>query len=104
MRAVVIPKLPFGRPDSPLAAEHNFREGGSAWRKYALPDAVIELKQAAGRLIRSSTDSGCLIIADTRVLRKSYGRGFLSALPVSDIRVVLAEELISEIRDRFAQS
>jgi len=103
LRAVVIPKLPFGRPDSPLAAERNFREGAAAWRKYTLPDAVIELKQAAGRLIRSSTDAGCLVIADTRVLRKSYGRGFLTALPVSDVRVVFAEELIGELRDRFAQ-
>lgn len=103
LRAVVVPKLPFARPDSPLAAERNRREGSISWRKYDLPDAVIELKQAAGRLIRSSTDIGCLVIADTRVLHKSYGRGFLSVLPVSEVRVVSADKLAGEISDRFPQ-
>ncbi|MBS3973395.1 MAG: DNA polymerase III subunit epsilon [Actinobacteria bacterium] len=103
LRAVVVPKLPFARPDSPLAAERNRREGNISWRKYDLPDAVIELKQAAGRLIRSSTDIGCLVIADTRVLHKSYGRGFLSVLPVSEARVVSADKLAGEISDRFPQ-
>lgn len=102
LRGVVIPKLPFGRPDQPLAAERESREGSAAWRKYALPEAIIELKQAAGRLIRSAEDTGCLVIADSRVLSKTYGREFLSALPVGDVEVLPAEQIIREIRDRFS--
>ncbi|MCL4553877.1 MAG: DNA polymerase III subunit epsilon, partial [Actinobacteria bacterium] len=102
LRGVVIPKLPFGRPDQPLAAERESREGSAAWRKYALPEAMIELKQAAGRLIRSAEDTGCLVIADSRVLRKAYGREFLSALPVDDVEVLPTEQVIREIRDRFS--
>ena len=86
LRCVIVPRLPFGRPSDPLAEEREVREGRAAWAKYALPQAVLELKQAAGRLIRSSTDTGCLIIADTRVLHKAYGRKFLDALPVRTSR------------------
>ena len=53
LRCVVVPKLPFGRPSDPLAQERERREGRQAWRRYTLPEAVLELKQAAGRLIRS---------------------------------------------------
>ncbi|MDO9107650.1 MAG: helicase C-terminal domain-containing protein, partial [Coriobacteriia bacterium] len=70
LRCVVVPRLPFGRPNDPLAQEREEREGRAAWKRYALPEAVIELKQAAGRLIRSKTDTGCLVIADARVLHK----------------------------------
>lgn len=80
LRCVVIPKLPFARPTDPLARERDQREKG-AWGRYVLPEAVIELKQAAGRLIRSSSDTGVLVLADTRLLSKGYGKKFLSSLP-----------------------
>jgi ATP-dependent DNA helicase DinG len=80
LRCVIIPKLPFGKPNDPLMLERTLREK-NAWKAYALPEAVIDLKQAAGRLIRSSTDSGSLILADSRLLSKWYGRAFLDALP-----------------------
>ena len=80
LRCVVIPKLPFGSPTDPLASERSLRER-NAWFKYALPEAIIDLRQAAGRLIRSSTDRGSLILADTRLLTKSYGSSFLAAMP-----------------------
>ena len=102
LRCVIVPKLPFGRPTDPLAREREAREGRDAWRRYTLPEAVIELKQAAGRLIRSSTDHGCLVIADARVLQKSYGRDFLGALPVADIEKLPGEELVAEVERRFA--
>lgn len=103
LRCVVVPRLPFGRPTDPLSEERSEREGPSAWRRYALPEAVIELKQAAGRLIRSSTDAGCLVIADTRVTRQRYGAAFVEALPVADVERVPAAEVVSRIRSRFGR-
>ncbi len=80
LQCVIIPKLPFGKPNDPLMKERDLREK-NAWKNYALPEAIIDLKQAAGRLIRSSTDSGALVLADSRLLSKWYGRSFLKALP-----------------------
>jgi ATP-dependent DNA helicase DinG len=94
LRCVIIPKLPFGKPNDPLMLERNLRER-NAWKHYALPEAVIDLKQAAGRLIRSSTDRGSLILADARLLTKWYGRTFLDALP-SRQRYPLDTEAIAE--------
>ena len=103
LRCVVVPKLPFGRPTDPLAQERERREGRQAWSRYTLPEAVLELKQAAGRLIRSRTDVGCLVIADARVIAKGYGREFISALPVADIEKVPARVAVEEIRKRFGR-
>ncbi len=103
LRCVVVPKLPFGRPTDPLAKERELREGRVAWRRYTLPEAVIELKQAAGRLIRSTTDTGCLVIADARVVQKAYGRDFVAALPVADIERMPATQAIDAIRERFGR-
>lgn len=80
LRCVAIPKLPFASPTEPLACERNIRED-RAWARYALPDAVLEVRQAAGRLIRTSTDKGVLVLADSRLLSKGYGKKFLASLP-----------------------
>jgi ATP-dependent DNA helicase DinG len=101
LRCVVVPKLPFGRPTDPLSRERECREGRAAWRRYALPEAVLELKQAAGRLIRSSTDRGCLVIADARVLTRNYGSSFLGALPVADVERADVESIAERIAERF---
>jgi ATP-dependent DNA helicase DinG len=103
LRCVIVPKLPFGRPTDPLAQERERREGRQAWSRYTLPEAVLELKQAAGRLIRSRTDHGCLVIADARVVAKGYGREFISALPVADIEKLPAKVAVEEIRKRFGR-
>ena len=76
----MIPKLPFARPTDPVSCERDRREKG-AWGRYVLPEAVLELKQAAGRLIRSSTDTGVLVLADSRLVSKGYGKKFLNSLP-----------------------
>ncbi|MCL2750492.1 MAG: exonuclease domain-containing protein [Coriobacteriia bacterium] len=94
LRCVIIPKLPFGRPNDPLQLERDKRERG-AWSRYVLPEAVISLKQAAGRLIRSSSDSGYLVLADTRLTTKFYGKAFLAALPSQNIHY-LSREAIAE--------
>jgi len=81
---VVIDKLPFAPPDDPLLAArlaHIERQGGNPFLDYQLPEAVISLKQGAGRLIRTETDRGVLMICDGRLAEKPYGRRILSALP-----------------------
>ena len=93
LRCVVIPKLPFGLPSDPIAKEREAREKRAAWRRYYLPEAIMDLKQAAGRLIRTSTDSGWLILADARLTTKGYGKSFLHAMPTTDIREVKMEEI-----------
>lgn len=81
---VVIDKLPFAAPDDPLLAariDKINREGGNAFVEYQLPQAVITLKQGAGRLIRDETDRGVLMICDPRLFSKGYGKRILRSLP-----------------------
>lgn len=80
LRCVVIPKLPFASPTEPLVREREARED-RAWWRYSLPEAVLSVKQAAGRLIRSATDTGVLVLADSRVASKRYGSLFVKSLP-----------------------
>ena len=84
LRLVVIEKLPFASPDDPLTKAriaHLERKGESPFRDYQLPEAVLALKQGVGRLIRSETDRGMIVIADPRLLTKGYGRTFRASLP-----------------------
>ena len=81
---VVIDKLPFAPPDDPLLSariERINREGRNAFIDFQLPQAVITLKQGAGRLIRDETDRGVLMICDPRLFSKGYGRKILRSLP-----------------------
>ena len=81
---VVIDKLPFAPPDDPLFAARLARiarEGGNPFMDYQLPQAAIDLKQGAGRLIRSESDRGVLMICDRRLVDKPYGRRIWQALP-----------------------
>ena len=92
LRCVVIPKLPFSSPTDPLACERERREE-RAWAQYALPEAVLEVKQAAGRLIRSSSDVGVLVLADSRLVTKGYGKKFLNSLPTSGYQRIESEQV-----------
>ncbi|MDR2017061.1 MAG: ATP-dependent DNA helicase [Burkholderiales bacterium] len=81
---VVIDKLPFAPPDDPLLAarlEHLKKNGGEPFRDWQLPQAAISLKQGAGRLIRTETDCGVLMITDPRLVEKSYGKRLWRSLP-----------------------
>lgn len=81
---VVIDKLPFAAPDDPVLEAHGERlraEGGNPFMQLALPQAVISLKQGAGRLIRDVDDRGVLAICDPRLHTRGYGAVFLDSLP-----------------------
>lgn len=93
LRCVVIARLPFSRPDDPIAREREARNGRAAWGRYSLPEAVMDLKQAAGRLIRNSTDSGWLVLADARLQTKNYAKSFLRTMPTQDIRTLTISEI-----------
>ena len=84
LSVVVIDKLPFAAPDDPVfeaRLDAIRRSGGNPFRDEQLPQAVIALKQGAGRLIRTETDRGVLVLCDPRLTQKSYGRVFLDSLP-----------------------
>lgn len=84
LSCVVIDKLPFAVPDSPMnrARCNAITEAGGNWfREYAMPQAQIRLKQGFGRLIRTKTDRGVVCILDSRIHKKYYGREFLRYLP-----------------------
>jgi ATP-dependent DNA helicase DinG len=101
LRGVVITKLPFMVPGEPLTAariEAIEEEGGNSFYDYMLPHAALRLKQGFGRLIRSATDRGAIVLLDGRITGKGYGRYFLDSLPPAPLRVGSWREL-----DEFAR-
>ena len=94
---VVIVKLPFASPDDPVLAarvEHMQRQGLSPFIHHQLPRTVINMKQGAGRLIRSERDRGVLCICDPRMIEKSYGKVVWRSLPPMR-RTRLEEEAVA---------
>jgi ATP-dependent DNA helicase DinG len=84
LRALVIARLPFRVPSEPVTAaqcEAITARGGDAFGEYMLPHASLRLKQGFGRLIRTGSDRGAIVIADPRVITKRYGRELLRDLP-----------------------
>jgi ATP-dependent DNA helicase DinG len=84
LSVVVIDKLPFAPPDDPLLAARLARlaaDGGNAFMQWQVPQAVISLKQGAGRLIRTETDRGVLMLCDPRLVDKPYGKRIWQSLP-----------------------
>jgi ATP-dependent DNA helicase DinG len=94
LRLVIIEKLPFSSPDDALTRariEHLKANGGNAFREYQLPEAALALKQGVGRLIRSETDRGVVVICDPRLVDKPYGRVFRASLPPMPVTRISAD-------------
>ena len=88
---VIIVRLPFAVPDQPLIAgrlKQIKQQGGNPFYDYQLPSAILKFKQGFGRLIRSKTDTGIVVVLDSRIINKPYGQNFLAAVPNCKIEIV----------------
>jgi ATP-dependent DNA helicase DinG len=84
LRLVIIEKLPFDSPEDPIVKariEYIQRQGGNPFKDYQLQEAALTLRQGVGRLIRSESDFGVVMIGDRRLTTRPYGRSLLAALP-----------------------
>lgn len=104
LRALMLAKLPFRVPSEPITAAHCeaiASRGGDAFVEYMLPHATLRLKQGFGRLIRSGTDRGVVVIADPRIVTKAYGRGLLDGLPGARRKIGPWSEVVNDVRAFF---
>lgn len=92
LSVLVIGRLPFSVPSDPIFAARS-EVFDDAFNEYAVPQSVIRFKQGFGRLIRSKTDRGVVVVLDQRITSKAYGRAFLQSLPPCTVRRGKAAEL-----------
>jgi ATP-dependent DNA helicase DinG len=105
LRALVLSKLPFKVPTEPLTAAHCEAieaRGGDAFREYMIPHAALRLKQGFGRLIRTATDQGVVLLMDPRAESKPFGREMVDGLPPARRVIANWSEVAREITRFYA--
>jgi ATP-dependent DNA helicase DinG len=101
LSCLVIVRLPFSPPDEPLTeakCQLIQKRGGNPFSEYSLPEAVIRFKQGFGRLIRTETDKGVVVVFDKRIVTTKYGESFLASIPPVEIKKGPINELIEAIQ------
>ena len=97
-------RLPFAAVGDPIIearSEQIDQAGGSSFREFALPQAVIRFRQGFGRLIRTRSDRGVVIVADPRVVTKNYGSTFRKSLPCPVQNVTGRDDLLARVEALF---
>lgn len=104
LSAVIVVRLPFTSPEEPVfkaRAAKLTAQGSNPFGEYALPEAIMRMRQGFGRLIRSSSDKGAFIILDRRIETKSYGNQFLESLPKVPVKKVSLEVMVKELENCY---
>ncbi len=102
LSCVVMARLPFAQVGDPVVearSEKIDREGGSSFRDYSLPEAVIRFRQGFGRLIRTKSDRGVVIVTDPRLVTKNYGAIFRKSIPATVHTVSDSGELLARVAE-----
>ena len=103
---MVIARLPFRVPTEPLEearVEAIAARGGDPFSEHAVPQAAIKLQQGFGRLIRSRSDRGCVVVLDSRIARKRYGQVFFDSLPPARRVIGPGREVFEELEAFFGR-
>jgi len=107
LECLILTRLPFAVPTEPIEearVELIQKRGLDAFQEYSLPSAVIRLRQGIGRLIRSKTDKGIIILLDKRIVTRNYGKSFLDSLPVKSYHLHSREKsLLNDIEAWFKE-
>lgn len=106
LQAVIFPRLPFKVPSEPVLearVEAIDQRGGNSFMEYSVPQAVIKFKQGFGRLIRSRSDFGAVVVFDRRIVSKFYGKLFLQSLPNCHV-VTGASEQVFSVMEKFLRA
>ena len=101
LSCVVVARLPFASPTDPVVSARCERidaAGGHSFFEFSVPMAVLRLRQGFGRLIRHRLDRGTVVVADTRIVTKGYGRAFARSLPAPLRRCASADEVLASLK------
>ena len=98
---LIMARLPFAVPTEPVFAARSALYD-DPFGQYAVPQAVLRFKQGFGRLIRSKTDRGVLVVLDRRILSKSYASAFIDSLPGCTVRQVMLREMPDQVEQWLA--